>query len=329
MKQLYITLLTLLAGITAFATTDKAVGNNRTWDGSTTSTWNLGRVPQDNDTIFIPAHDTIDVADPNIQLNGVVIMVYGALTFSNGKLKLDNNSRVIVELGGEIVGSGANDQISIGGVFKFKGNGTPVIGYSYADNTTGTYPNGFTPSSSVALPVIFQSFYIAREGNNVQLSWSTINELNNNHFIVEKSTNTHSWSQLATIQGAGSSASVNSYAYTDKNITDAVVYYRIRQTDMSGSAYYSAIRFMNNDGIEKAANIYTSSKQTIIIDFNSEVKNNVTVQIVNMSGQVIVRQHYGQASYQLTLNMVGAGSGVYAVKVSDGNGWSEVKKIAM
>jgi len=327
MKQLYITLLTLLFGVAAFATTDKAKGNKLAW--SSTSTWNLGRLPADNDTILIPAHDTIDVDDPNIQLNGVVIMVYGELTFSNGKLKLDNTSRVIVELGGEIIGSGANDQISIGGVFKFKGNGSPILGYSYADNTTGTYPNGFTPSSSVTLPVTFQSFYIAREGKNVQLNWSTTNELNNNLFIIEKSTNARTWSQLATIQGAGSSASLNAYAYTDNNVADAVVYYRIHQVDMNGSAYYSAIRFMNNDGIEKAANIYTSSKQTIIIDFNSEVKNNVTVQVVNMNGQVIVHQHYGQASYQLTLNMVGAGSGVYAVKVSDGNGWSEVKKIAM
>jgi hypothetical protein len=98
---------------------------------------------------------------------------------------------------------------------------------------------------------------------------------------------------------------------------------------MNGNAYYSAIRFVNSDGIVKAANIYAPSKQIIVIDFNTAVKNNVTVQVLNMSGQVIVRQHYGQASYQLTLNMVGAGSGVYAVKVSDDTGWSEVKKIAM
>ena len=326
MKQLYTTLLTLCIGITAFATTDKAVGNLLAW--SSASTWDLGRVPQNNDTILIPAHDTIDV-DANFSLNGVVIMVYGELTFSNGKLRLDNNSRVIVELGGEISGSGSNDQISIGGVFKFKGSGTPVVGYSYAANTTGTYPNGFTPSSGATLPVTFQSFYIAREGSNVQLNWSTTNELNNNLYTVEKSTNARTWSQLATIQGAGSSTSLNSYTYTDKYVQDAVVYYRIRQVDMNGSAYYSAIRFMNSNGIEKTTNIYTPSKQTIVIDFNSAVKTNVTVQVLNMGGQVLVRQHYGQASYQLTLNMVGAGSGVYAVKVSDDTGWSEVKKIAM
>jgi hypothetical protein len=326
MKQLYTTLLTLFIGINAFATIDKAVGNNLVWSSS--GTWNLGRIPQDNDTILIPAHDTVNV-DANFSLNGVVIMVYGELYFTNGKLRLDNASRVIVELGGSINGSGSNDQISIGGVFKFKGNGTPVVGYSYADNTTGTYPNGFTASTSATLPVTFQSFYIAREGNNVQLNWSTTNELNNNLYIVEKSTNAHTWSQLVSIQGAGSSTSLNAYGYTDKYVTDAVVYYRIHQVDMNGNAYYSAIRFMNSNGIEKATNIYTPSKQTIVIDFNSAVKNNVTVQVFNMSGQVIVRQHYGQASYQLTLKMVGAVSGVYAVKVSDDAGWSEVKKIAL
>jgi|GEM_PF-3707087 len=47
-----------------------------------------------------------------------------------------------------------------------------------------------------------------------------------------------------------------------------------------------------------------------------------------MNGQLIVRKDYKQASYRLTFN-VSAGSGIYVVKVSDANGWSEVKKITL
>ena len=65
------------------------------------------------------------------------------------------------------------------------------------------------------------------------------------------------------------------------------------------------------------------------IDLNSDVKDNVTVQVVNMNGQIIKRQNFNQASYRLVLNMPNVTPGVYAVQVSDGSGWKEVKKIAL
>ena len=58
----------------------------------------------------------------------------------------------------------------------------------------------------------------------------------------KKSTDARTWKQVAVVLGSGTSDLVNKYAYTDKNNTEAVVYYRIRQVDMNGSALYSAIR---------------------------------------------------------------------------------------
>jgi hypothetical protein len=197
-----------------------------------------------------------------------------------------------------------------------------------ADATTGTSPNGFVAFSSSTLPVTFQSFYIARQGSDVQLNWSTSQELNNKYYQIEKSTDGRNWKQVAVVIGSGTTTSVSKYAYIDKNISDAVVYYRIRQVDVTGNALYSAIRTLRSNITQQITNIYSPSKQTITVDFNSDVKDNVTIQVVNMKGQVIVRRNYKQASYRLTLN-VSAGSGIYVVQVSDANGWSEVKKITL
>jgi hypothetical protein len=166
-------------------------------------------------------------------------------------------------------------------------------------------------------------------GANIQLSWSTSAEANNAYYAIEKSTDARSWKQVAVIPGAGTSAQINKYDYTDKNSTDAIVYYRIRQVDINGTSFYSAIRSLRNNENSQAANIYASSNKTVIIDFNSDVKDNVYIQVINMSGQVIVRKEFSQASYRLVLDATGAGSGVYAVRVSDSKGWSEVKKIAL
>lgn len=325
MKQIYTTLITLLIAITSFATSD-STANDGSW--TTTGTWNLNRIPQDNDSIIIRAGDTITLSGLQ-SLDNVKIIIYGVLDLSSGgKLRLDAASRVIIQATGVLTGSNNNDQLTIGGVFKFKGAGGSITGISYADNSTGVYPSGFMVGSPAPLPVVFQSFYIARQGSDVQLNWSTSQELDNKYYQIEKSTDGRNWKQVAVIIGSGTTTSVSKYAYTDKSVSDAVVYYRIRQVDVTGNALYSAIRTLRSNITQQITNIYSPSKQTITVDFNSDVKDNVTIQVVNMSGQVIVRRNYKQASYRLTLN-VSAGSGIYVVQVSDANGWSEVKKITL
>jgi hypothetical protein len=321
MKLIYTTLLTLLMATSLMAGSIKA-NNNGNW--KTNSTWNqTNRIPLNGDSIIIPVNDTVLLED-NIDLDNVVIIIYGVLKFDNGKLKLNAASKVIVQMTGKITGINHDDQIRIGNVEKFDGSQLLQTGYSYADNTTGS---GF--SLPIILPVHFQSFYVTRQGSNSQISWSTSEEMNNNYYAVEKSTDALNWKQVAVVMGAGTSALVNKYSFTDKNIADAVVYYRIRQVDLNGVAFYSAIRSLRNNGNSQVTNIYTSSNKTVTIDFNSDVKDNVSIQLVNMSGQVVVRKDFNQASYRLIVDAMSAGSGVYAVRVSDSKGWSEVKKIAL
>jgi hypothetical protein len=320
MKQIYTTLFALLMATGLMAGSIKASSNNE-WDQ--TSTWNFNRLPQNGDSIFIPVNTTVTL-DENIDLDNVVVIIYGILDLENGKLRLNSASRIIIHAGGKITGINSDDQIKIGNEVKFTGTQLVQTGYSFADNSTG---NGFVAAAT--LPVNFQSFYVTRQGSNVQLSWSTSEEVNNNYYAVEKSTDARTWKQVAIVMGAGTSALVNKYAYSDKNNTEAVVYYRIRQVDMNGGAFYSAVRFLHNNETSQVTNIFATSNKTITIDFNSDVKDNVSIQLVNMSGQVVVRKDFNQASYRLIVDAMSAGSGVYAVQVSDSKGWSEVKKIAL
>jgi hypothetical protein len=319
MKSVYIILFTLFItiGLKANIITSKANG-----DWSITSTWNPAGVPGDNDTIIIRAGDTVTFTG-NITLSKVRIRVFGVLDLdNNAKLRLDEESVVVIESGGKLVGHGASDQLRIGNTTIFKGNDPPVSGYAYADDTTGGFVTG-------TLPVVYQSFYATRQGTSNQLSWSTSKEQNNKYYAIEKSTDAHNWKQIAVVAGAGTSSLVNKYGYTDKNNNDAVAYYRIHQADMNGTEFYSAIRTLRNSETGSLANIYASSNKTVIIDFNSDVKDNVSIQLINMGGQVIVRKEFSKASYRLVVNTMGAGSGVYVVQVSDSKGWSEVKKIML
>jgi hypothetical protein len=304
-------------GLKANVITAKANGN---W--SVTTTWNPARVPADGDTIIIPAGDTVTFSI-DLTMIKVRIRVFGELIMANNaKLRLDDQSVVVIESGGKLVGDGSNDQLRIGNTTIFNGNDPPVTGYAYADDATGGFVTG-------TLPVVYQTFYVTRQGTNNQLTWSTSKEQNSISYSIEKSTDARSWKQIAVVAGAGTSSLVNKYAYTDKNGNDAVAYYRIHQTDMNGAAFYSAIRSLRNNEAGSLTNIYASSNKTVIIDFNSDVKDNVSIQLINMGGQVIVRKEFSKASYRLVVNTMGAGSGVYVVRVSDSKGWSEVKTIML
>jgi hypothetical protein len=229
---------------------------------------------------------------------------------------------VYIESGAKLIGNGSSDQLKIGSGIKWKGSDGNVVGPQYADNGT----TGFDPWG--VLSVKFQSFYVTRQGTNIQLSWSTSAEVNNAYYAIEKSTDSRTWNQIAQVTGAGTADVVNNYGYTDKSGAAADVYYRIREIGTNGANFYSAIRGIHN-GNNTVTNIFSSSNKTITIDFNSDVKDNVSIQLINMSGQVIVRKEFSQASYRLIVDAMSAGSGVYAVRVSDSKGWSEVKKIAL
>ncbi|HEY8895527.1 MAG TPA: T9SS type A sorting domain-containing protein [Niastella sp.] len=319
MKSVLTILFTLSMTLGLKANVITAAGNG---DWSDPATWNPVRVPAGNDTIIIPVGITVTFTD-DISLSKVRLKVFGVLDLvSNAKLRLDALSVVVIESGGRLKGNGANDQLRIDNTTIFKGNDPDVVGYAYADDTTGGFITG-------TLPVVYETFYVTRQGTNNQLSWSTSKELNTTSYTIEKSTDSRNWKQIATLAGAGTSSLLNKYGYSDKSSTDAVVYYRIRQVDMNGTAVYSAIRSLRNNEPGSVTNIFASSNNTVIIDFNSDVKDNVSIQLINMGGQVIARKEFSRASYRLVLNTTGAGSGVYVVRVSDSKGWSEVKKIML
>lgn len=302
--------------------------NNGDW--SQASTWNLNRVPADNDSIVIPPLITVKITKLHT-LDNVLVVVSGNFFFDGGKLYLDNISRFILQPGGTISGTSNGDHLKIGTDIKFKGDEPVITGFSYADATTGRSPNGFSANSASnrLLPVTFMSFYANRLAQHIQLSWATAQEVNNDRFEIERSYDGRQWNMIAIVFGAGNSNVVNKYSYTDKNMAQRTVYYRIRQVDLDGQAQYSVVKVVRNNEVMSGANIYVAARQTIAIDLPADKKDHLLVQVINMNGQVIAQQRYPEAAYQVRLHLNGAVTGVHAVQVSDGNGWREVKKIAL
>jgi hypothetical protein len=104
----------------------------------------------------------------------------------------------------------------------------------------------FTVSNAAnPLPVELTRFTAERQGNNGWLRWATASEKNNDHFVVESSTDGLTFRQLGQVTGHGTSVQPQEYSYTDANLARyaaGVVYYRLHQVDKDGAESFSPVR---------------------------------------------------------------------------------------
>ena len=145
MKQMYATLTVLFILLTSFGGSAKTIQNN-VCDAA--SSWISIHLSKDNDSMIVAVGDTLKV-NRNYLLNNTVLVVYGTLNLANGKLKLDNTSKIIVGRGGKITGTNSNEQIIIGNRLKFSGSELSINGPRMADNSTGVSPLGFVDAASL------------------------------------------------------------------------------------------------------------------------------------------------------------------------------------
>jgi uncharacterized protein (DUF2147 family) len=92
------------------------------------------------------------------------------------------------------------------------------------------------------LPVTLTSFEVEMNSpNSVQCVWKTAQEINNDHFDVERSPDGVNFTTIAAVRGAGNSATFHSYAFQDNRPLHGHSYYRLAQIDFDGKSTLSNI----------------------------------------------------------------------------------------
>ena len=93
------------------------------------------------------------------------------------------------------------------------------------------------------LPVELVSVGVEEVYGDVNVTWVTASEINNDYFVVEKSEDGVDFIELDEVQGAGNSYVENEYRYIDFNVDQGKTYYRIKQVDFDGTFTYSQVVF--------------------------------------------------------------------------------------
>lgn len=153
------------------------------------------------------------------------------------------------------------------------------------NNTSGTdkIETIYLSTSSSILPVEYSYINASHQDQNVLIEWHTLTELNNSHFVIEKSDDAISFEKVAIITAYNSDFST--YNFLDNGST--AKYYRVKQIDIDGTHSYSEIIEVK----KIVQSLITISRDKIDINFQNLTGGNMSIFIVNATGEICFSQN--------------------------------------
>ncbi len=195
-----------------------------------------------------------------------------------------------------------------------------ATGYYYIDITNGssriiTAPVWYTRSDLGALPITFGSFTAQKQAKIVKLTWTTEQEFNSSHFIIERSADGRTWQGLGNIAAAGNSNNHLEYIAYDNLPLNGTNYYRIKEVDKDGRLQVSVVRTVSFD-LSYPISITPNPAKDFITVKMDKISNTVsTVQLFNTSGNLVFTEKTNLS--RLNINTSNFARGLYYIKISN------------
>lgn len=151
--------------------------------------------------------------------------------------------------------------------------------------------NSTTGLTNQPLPVTLVSFTGYYLDDSPFLKWTTATEINNDFFVVEKSTNAIVWENVGTVKGAGNSSSLAYYSFKVKEPINDVTYFRLKQVDYDGKTEYSKFITLKSKASQLGGlKIYPNPcTGTINLYYTGEDLDNTFITVFNTAGECILK----------------------------------------
>ncbi|MBX7050135.1 MAG: VCBS repeat-containing protein, partial [Chitinophagales bacterium] len=137
------------------------------------------------------------------------------------------------------------------GIDDFDQDGLPDIAVVNSGTTVAILRN-----QCLLLPIELTDFTGSQQGHAVKLEWTTASELNNDKFIIERSSNGDDFDAIGIVSGAGTTEIVHNYQFFDQAPAGGINYYRLKQVDLDGAFTYSQMIVVEVSGEASYLKIY-------------------------------------------------------------------------
>lgn len=185
---------------------------------------------------------------------------------------------------------------------------------SAAETTTGF--GGFLLG---ALPVTLGNFNANLDGNNkVSVQWTTLEEINTDHFDLQRSTDGAHWNVIGSFKAAGNSSTVRAYSAQDPSPAIGNNFYRLLMVDADGASRFSAIKRIRFDAQGKISVYPNPATQLVTVSLGRAALNDWQLTLTNSQGQVLLHNKYSGSSTTIALDVQHFQNGTYYLQWSDG-----------
>jgi len=189
------------------------------------------------------------------------------------------------------------------------------------------------------VPVELTAFFALKTEKGILLKWTTASESNNSGFTIERSTNKTDFSEIAFVEGKGTTTEVTDYEYTDNVSKPSIYYYRLKQIDFDGSFNYSNIVETEVSGPEVfnlSQNYPNPFNPSTVIKFSLPIDSQVKIELFNTLGEKVdelTNRDYSVGNHEINFDASKLSNGVYYYTINangtDGSTFSSTKKMVL
>ena len=167
------------------------------------------------------------------------------------------------------------------------------------------------------LPVTLIAFDAqAMDNTYTHCTWTTANELNSDHFTVERSQDARNFEAAGTVPAAGISNTTLEYAWDDPTPYPGISYYRLRQTDLDGGVNFSPIvpvTFATRESI----GLFPNPNNGSFSIHRAGSETTLAVQLMDATGREVWHADMAEGQDILAISLALA-PGCYPLRWSDG-----------
>ena len=189
---------------------------------------------------------------------------------------------------------------------------------AFEEYNTAAGTNVANLTTAGTLPVHFGEVGAKASNCQVYVSFETLSETSNNHFVIERAKDAGNWDSLTTLKGRGNSASTIQYSYIDQTPLKGKSYYRIRQVDNDNKFQYTKTLAVQDDcGDKQLIKIYPNPARESVQVVLPGSGEQATILVYDIAGRQIFPTIQTNDNAK-TINTSGIPGGTYFLKITSG-----------
>lgn len=161
-----------------------------------------------------------------------------------------------------------------------------------------------------SLPVVFNTFSLIKNSQNIMINWSTASEINLSYYAIESAVDGKNFSELAQVKPNLKNGDLN-YSYKDVNPKNGTNYYKVVSFDLDGKTTVSAIKAIDFGLVNPIA--FYPNPSTNQLNFKG-ILNGDRIRISDLSGKIIINK-FNQEGSEKALNVHDISDGTYLLNI--------------